>query len=85
MTPTTTSTTTESSYPTVSSPTVTASTLPVAPLSSDKMIVFEDVSKFYGEILGVNQVNLQMRRALRVSSDRTVRANDFDEFDDGTD
>ncbi|HZN11496.1 MAG TPA: ATP-binding cassette domain-containing protein, partial [Blastocatellia bacterium] len=24
----------------------------------EKMIVFEDVSKFYGEILGVNRVNL---------------------------
>jgi len=29
-------------------------------LSSDKMIVFEDVSKFYGDILGVNRVNLQI-------------------------
>src|SRR3954470_8121868 len=29
-------------------------------LSSDKMIVFDDVSKFYGEILGVNRVNLQI-------------------------
>ena len=28
--------------------------------SSEKMIVFEDVSKFYGEILGVNRVNLQI-------------------------
>jgi ABC-2 type transport system ATP-binding protein len=24
------------------------------------MIVFEDVSKFYGEVLGVNRVNLQI-------------------------
>lgn len=31
-----------------------------ASVSSDKMIVFEDVSKFYGEILGVNRVNLQI-------------------------
>ena len=28
--------------------------------TSDKKIVFEDVSKFYGEILGVNRVNLQI-------------------------
>lgn len=28
--------------------------------SQDHMIVFEDVSKFYGEILGVNRVNLQI-------------------------
>ena len=28
--------------------------------SSDKLIVFEDVSKFYGEVLGVNRVNLQI-------------------------
>ena len=27
---------------------------------SDRLIVFEDVSKFYGEILGVNRVNLQI-------------------------
>ncbi len=37
-----------------------APTLPAAPVSSDEMIVFEDVSKFYGEILGVNRVNLQI-------------------------
>lgn len=41
-------------------PTTTASTLPGAPVSSDEMIVFEGVSKFYGEILGVNRVNLQI-------------------------
>ena len=29
-------------------------------LSPDRFIVFEDVSKFYGEILGVNRVNLQI-------------------------
>jgi len=33
---------------------------PVASSSSDTMIVFEDVSKFYGEVLGVNRVNLQI-------------------------
>src|SRR3954452_22369008 len=32
----------------------------VAASSLDKMIVFEGVSKFYGEILGVNRVNLQI-------------------------
>jgi ABC-2 type transport system ATP-binding protein len=31
-----------------------------AALSFEQMIVFEDVSKFYGEILGVNRVNLQI-------------------------
>ncbi len=60
MTLTTTSTTTQSSTPTALSPTATASTTPAASVSSDKMIVFEDVSKFYGEILGVNRVNLQI-------------------------
>jgi ABC-2 type transport system ATP-binding protein len=28
--------------------------------SSEQLIIFEDVSKFYGEILGVNRVNLQI-------------------------
>src|SRR6266851_2702175 len=28
--------------------------------SSATMVIFDDVSKFYGEILGVNRVNLQM-------------------------
>lgn len=60
MTPTTSSTTTQSSSPPASRPTSTASPASVASLSSDKMIVFEDVSKFYGEILGVNRVNLQI-------------------------
>ncbi|HKP69083.1 MAG TPA: ABC transporter ATP-binding protein [Pyrinomonadaceae bacterium] len=31
-----------------------------APPTSERMIVFEDVSKFYGDILGVNRVNLQI-------------------------
>jgi ABC-2 type transport system ATP-binding protein len=31
-----------------------------ATLSSERLIVFEDVSKFYGEILGVNRINLQI-------------------------
>ena len=30
------------------------------PTSADSMIVFEDVSKFYGEVLGVNRVNLRI-------------------------
>ena len=62
MTPTTTPTTstTQSSLPSASSPPATASTLPSTFVSSDKMIVFEDVSKFYGEVLGVNRVNLQI-------------------------
>lgn len=59
MTPATTSTT-QSSSPTVSSPTATASTLPAVHVSSGELIIFEDVSKFYGEILGVNRVNLQI-------------------------
>lgn len=60
MTPTTTSRTTQPSTTSALSPTATASTTLVASLSSDEMIVFEDVSKFYGEILGVNRVNLQI-------------------------
>src|ERR1700716_165480 len=28
--------------------------------STDELITFDDVSKFYGEILGVNRVNLQI-------------------------
>ncbi len=59
MTPTITSTPQSPSTP-ASSSTATSSTLPSALLSSDQMIVFEDVSKFYGEILGVNRVNLQI-------------------------
>ena len=29
-------------------------------ISADQLIIFDDVSKFYGEILGVNRVNLQI-------------------------
>lgn len=43
------------------------SSLPISPppafsasASSDTMIVFEGVSKFYGDILGVNRVNLRV-------------------------
>ncbi len=59
MTPTTSSTTQSQSAP-ASFQTPTASRESIASTSSDKMIVFEDVSKFYGEILGVNRVNLQI-------------------------
>lgn len=55
MTPTTTSPAAQSA-----SPTAAAATAPAASVSSDKLIVFENVSKFYGEILGVNRVNLQI-------------------------
>ncbi len=33
---------------------------PAAVSAAARMIVFEDVSKFYGEVLGVNRVNLQI-------------------------
>jgi ABC-2 type transport system ATP-binding protein len=48
---------------------VTSSTAPTATVAearastataAESMIVFEDVSKFYGEVLGVNRVNLQI-------------------------
>jgi ABC-2 type transport system ATP-binding protein len=51
-----TSTTTTPSY---SSNTAASSATVTAP-PTDKLIVFEDVSKFYGEILGVNRVNLRI-------------------------
>lgn len=61
MTPTTTtSSTTESSSPSASRPARAASPAFAASISSDNLIVFEDVSKFYGEILGVNRVNLHI-------------------------
>ena len=40
-------------------PAVTSSTSQNVP-AADQMIVFEGVSKFYGEVLGVNRVNLQI-------------------------
>src|SRR5688500_9458315 len=50
--------------PTNTMPSTTRSTTElaqaVASLASDTMIVFEDVSKFYGEVLGINRVNLQI-------------------------
>lgn len=39
---------------------MTPTTSPSTSLASDAMIVFDDVSKFYGEILGVNRVDLQI-------------------------
>ncbi|HZH91203.1 MAG TPA: ABC transporter ATP-binding protein [Pyrinomonadaceae bacterium] len=38
----------------------TATRTATADRTAEKMIVFEDVSKFYGEILGVNRVNLSI-------------------------
>ena len=38
----------------------TATTTTAATHAPEKLIVFEDVSKFYGEILGVNRVNLSI-------------------------
>lgn len=61
MTPTTTTSppTQTSTAPAVRS--AAASNLaPAAPAATDQLIVFEGVSKFYGEILGVNRVNLQI-------------------------
>ncbi len=46
--------------PTIQPPSISTGSSAVAALSADKMIVFEDVSKFYGEVLGVNRVNLQI-------------------------
>ena len=40
--------------------TAAATTAATATHAAEKMIVFEDVSKFYGEILGVNRVNLSI-------------------------
>ena len=51
--------TTATTSPTTQS-TPVASTASLASASSEKMIVFEDVSKFYGEVLGVNRVSLQI-------------------------
>jgi ABC-2 type transport system ATP-binding protein len=42
--------------------------------SPEQLIVFEDVSKFYGEILGVNRVNLCITPGIRVWSAPMVRA-----------
>jgi ABC-2 type transport system ATP-binding protein len=48
--------TTEMNTPATAAP--AASVPPAAAPAPDKLIVFDDVSKFYGEILGVNRVNL---------------------------
>ncbi len=60
MTTTTTSSATASSSTPASIQTSNAAPRASIASSSNKMIVFEDVSKFYGEILGVNRVNLQI-------------------------
>jgi len=60
MTPTTTSSTNEPTSTPRAFPTSAASRASGASPSFDEMIVFEDVSKFYGEVLGVNRVNLQI-------------------------
>src|SRR5688572_28516314 len=57
MTPTTTSPTTQLPSTAVAQ---TQARTPIASSPTDTMIVFEDVSKFYGEVLGVNRVNLQI-------------------------
>jgi len=56
MTPTATTSTTTRAQPEQSTSAATAASA----LPADKVIVFEDVSKFYGEVLGVNRVNLQI-------------------------
>ncbi len=53
---TTTTPTTTTATPNASS----AAAAAAAAATAEKMIVFEDVSKFYGEILGVNRVNLSI-------------------------
>src|SRR5437868_14983474 len=60
MTPLTKTSSTPQSSPTPASPSTSTASRASTASSSDKMIVFEDVSKFYGEILGVNRVNLQI-------------------------
>ena len=60
MTPTTTSSARRPSSTSETVPTSAASSGAAVFTLPDNMIVFEDVSKFYGEILGVNRVNLQI-------------------------
>ena len=54
--------TTPTAATTTAATTTTATTATTAAMThaEEKMIVFEDVSKFYGEILGVNRVNLSI-------------------------
>ena len=53
---------------------------------ADARIVFEDVSKFYGEVLGVNRVNLSIPAGITslVGAQR-LGQNDVDELDDRVD
>ena len=37
-----------------------AASIPVANTAVDRRVVFENVSKFYGDVLGVNRVNLSI-------------------------
>lgn len=61
MTPTTTtSSTTTAAQTAPASVNESAAFASAALTAADQMIVFEDVSKFYGDILGVNRVNLQI-------------------------
>ncbi len=43
-------------------------------MTAERAIVFDNVSKFYGEVLGVNRVTLSLPQASRASSDRTAPA-----------
>jgi ABC-2 type transport system ATP-binding protein len=52
--------TTEMTNTTTAAAGATATMTPAKSVASEKMIVFNDVSKFYGEILGVNRVNLSI-------------------------
>ena len=45
---------------TMAATTIPAMSAEAAALSAEHLITFEDVSKFYGEILGINRVNLQI-------------------------
>ena len=45
-----------------------------AETAAENMIVFEDVSKFYGDVLGINRVSLQIAPASQASSGRTGQA-----------
>jgi ABC-2 type transport system ATP-binding protein len=48
----------------VSAAPTTISSTSTAALAADSLIVFDDVSKFYGEVLGVNRVNLKIAKGI---------------------
>jgi ABC-2 type transport system ATP-binding protein len=56
----TTAATTTTTTATTTTETTAAATTATAASADERLIVFEDVSKFYGEILGVNRVNLSI-------------------------